>query len=482
MDWSPNCRLGPARGGRIKNSALCETVSFAAMRCLIVAFLLLVACASATPRCALQCYRGTVTWADATTLDYAFSVVPCAPVLVASATLDDGGDTLVAPTFGCVASGGVVAITLDHAGGAHLEWRYETPDTCDTVLASLATIPGIFVGTAHRASPTAAAITDGASLESAQIVCAATTCTPLCFDSGVLPLAGVAGDKSPCGASGADACPMRVQYTLSLCDEPPRVVALDVLVGGDGVRLSNYQPGALVGAQFSCDDAAIHLDAAGVALEWALPVDNRADCASLLLRPDVLATGNLRAAMVQLSAGEMWTASSLRLSQPIIASGALCNNMPTQMPGATDASDETPSPSVAPEVPVAPSNDATAETHPTLDRAIVPSVYCSSRVDAQCCTVFGYTNPNPSLVVLPVGRPQNFLVPKGGSGAPPTHFSHNSTVAAAFSVLWECKEYEQHTMRWVVQTGAPHGLWRRAADGVRTRDDCLPADYNTWCT
>lgn len=450
-----------------------------------VALVLLAVAAVAAQRCALQCYRGSVTWADASLLDYAFSVVPCAPVLVVSATLDDGGDSLLPPTFGCTATDGVVSITLDHAGGAHLEWRYATLDSCETVLASLATIPGTFVGTAHRASADAAPITDGAALESAQIQCAATTCTPMCFDSGVLALAGVAGDKSPCGAAGTDACAMRVQYTLSLCDAQPHVTAFDVLVGGDGVRLSNYQPDAVAGAQISCDDEHLHLDAAGVALAWALPADNNADCASLLLRPDMLATGNLRSAMVQTSAGELWAVSAAHVGQPIVASAALCDAMPSEMPGSTDSTE--PSPSAPPQDSPAPTatndDDADAEALPTLDAAIVPTVHCSSRREgSQCCTVFGYHNPNPHLTVLAYGRPQNFLVPKIDGATTHLHFAANTTDAAVFSVHWPCHEYLQHTLRWQLETKAPHGRWRRAADADRLRDDCSPTDYNTWCS
>lgn len=456
---------------------------FVALVLLVVAVTTVVA----ADRCALQCYRGSVAWSESSLLDYAFSVVPCAPVLVASATLNDGGDTLLPPTFGCTASDGIVSITLDHAGGAHLEWRYATLDACETVLAALSTIPGTFVGTAHRAAPTAPAITDGASLETAQIECAATTCAPVCFDSGVLALAGVAGDKSPCGAAGTDACAVRVQYTLSLCDAEPRVTAFDVLIGGDGVRLANYQPDAVAGAQISCDGEHVHLDSAGVALAWALPADNNADCASLLLRPDVLATGNLRSAIVQVSATELWTAAAANLGQPLVASVALCSALPTEMPGSTDSTAD-PSPSAAPQdepaAPAANDGDAPAvEALPTLDAAIVPSVHCSSRrAGSQCCTVFGYHNPNNYLVVLAPGRPQNFYVPKTPGATEHTHFLQNSTVAAAFSVQWSCREYLEHTLRWQIETNAPHGRWRRSADADRTRDDCSTADYNTWCT
>ena len=434
----------------------------------------------------LTCYRGSVTWADATTLDYAFSVVPCAPVTVASATLADGSDSLVLPTFACAAADGVVAITLARPGGAHLEWRYSTDETCATVLASISTIPGEFIGTAHVQSTGGATVTDGASLESAQIQCAATTCTPMCFDSGILTLAGAAGDKSPCGAVGVDACPVRVQYTLSLCDDPPRVLALDVLLGNDGVRLSNYQPSATAAAQLTCDDARLHLDAAGVALEWALPTDNSADCASLLLRPDVLATNTLRAATVATSENELWSASLV--GQSIAASPALCTAMPSEMPGTVDSTEPSPSATPLPtddddDTPVPDADTPDAETVPTLDHAIVPFVHCSARRDhSQCCTVFGYTNPNMGgTTTLAEGRPQNFLVPKQDANTH-THFLHNSTHAAVFSVQWECKEYLQHKLRWVLQTDAPLGRWRRSADADRNRDDCSPADYNTWCT
>lgn len=447
-------------------------------------FLLAACTASVLARCPLACYRGSVTWADASTLDYAFSVVPCAPVTVASATMADGGDALVLPTFSCAAADGVVAITLARPAGAHLEWRYATDETCATVLAAISTIPGEFLGTAHTQHAGAPPITDGPSLESAQIQCTATTCTPLCFDSGILTLAGVAGDKSPCGLADADACPVRVQYTLSLCDQPPRVVALDVLLGSDGVRLANYQPSAVAAATLTCDDARLHLDAAGVALEWALPTDNGADCDSLLLQPNVLATGALHAATVATNENELWTAPLL--GQSIAASPALCNAMPSTMPGTIDSTEPSPSATPLPtdDTPAPESNTPEAETVPTLDHAIVPHVYCSARrAGSQCCSVFGYTNPNTvGAVTLPTGRPQNFLVPKQAVVPGVLHFLHNTTVAAAYSVGWECEEYLQHKLRWVIETNAPRGQWHRSADADRNRNDCSTADYNTWCT
>ena len=449
------------------------------MHRMLLAAALLLACAvvaATPPRCALHCYRGTVAWADGATLDYAFSVVPCAPVRVVSATLNDGGDTLLTPVFACTPLDGGVAISLDHAGGAHLEWRYATEDSCDSVLAALAAVPGVFVGTAHRRNDLL--VSDGDSLEAAQIECTATSCAPLCFDSGVVQLAGVAGEKNPCGAVGTDACPVRVQYALSLCDTPPRVTAFDVLVGGDAVRLANFQPAAVVGAQLSCDgdSAALHLDAAGVALAWAPPADNAADCASLLLRPDVLATGALHSVVVQLDSDALWTADALH-GQPIATSAALCNALPTEMPGATDASPPADEPEPEPVPEPAPEQAPTVATA----RPVTPHVHCSARRNGVCCSLFGYTNPNTAPVLLPRGRPHNFLVP--GSDATAVELMQaNATVDVAFAVTWNCPEYTRNTLRWVLQSEAPLGRWRRSADAARTRDDCSASAYNTWCT
>jgi len=468
------------------------------MRSVLVIVAVLAATALAQ-RCAMQCYRGTVSFADAPTLDYAFSVVPCgaAGPQVVAASLGDAGDALAMPTFACAAADGAVTLTLEHAGGAHLEWRYTTADSCDTVLASLATMPATFAGTAHRATPTGGdTVVDGAPLADVQIECLPATCAPMCFDSGIIVLAGVAGDKSPCGAAGADACPVRVQYTLSMCDSPPRVLDFDVLVGGDAVRLANYQPAAVGGAQLSCDDAsaggaALHLDTAGVALAWASPADNAADCASLLTRPDLLATGALRSAIVQVES--LWAADGLRL-QSVAASAALCDALPTDMPGATDGATPEPSdepadePSDEPQASAAPAGShapapapATAPSVAT-PRAIVPHVHCSERRNGRCCSLFGYTNPNLAPVELPAGRPHNFLVPGGALPFGSLVFAPNATVDTAFAVSWSCPEYERHTLRWVLQTEAPHGRWRRMADAARTRDDCSDAEYNTWCT
>lgn len=448
---------------------------------LLLAILLVVASAWASERCAARCYSGSVAWPQGAPLSFSFLVVPCDPVVVAGASMDDGGDTLLEPVFSCAASEGTVTVVLAHEGGARLEWLYASQSTCEEVMASLDTIPGAFAGTHHTLG--GQTVTDGAPLEDAQVLCAAPTCEPLCFDSGILTAAGAAAAKSPCGAVGAAACAMRVQYSLAPCTSGA-VAALDVLLGTDGVRLSVYQPDALAGPALTCSDGALSLDSAAVSVAWAAPADHAADCATILLRPELFATGALRSVIVQSSSIESWQGGPSPRS--IAGSLASCDALPTAMPPA-------PTPSPLPthtdeeddgETPATPDEEAgTDAPSVATDKALVPHVHCSARRnDVDCCTVFGYMNPNSHAVTLPHHRPDNFFTPKPWNRNQVQHFATNTTSIASFAVGWHCPVYLRHKLRWTLSTVAPLGKWERSIDAARERNDCSDADYATWCT
>jgi len=428
--------------------------------------LALFAAVCAAQRCGLRCYSDTVEWDDQTSLQFAFSVIPCAPVVVVvvvQATLTD--DETVLPEFGCVAAEHIVSVTLDH-GDTHLEWRYETESSCEQVLGSLDTIPGVFLGTNHRQGATHTQY-DGAPLEASQRLCEREC--DICVDSTSIKATGHAGSKSPCGPEGVVGCELRVQWHANTCTG--QLTSLDVFLGSDAIPLSVFQPDALLGAQMRCDDGIITIESQGVLLEWHAPDRHNADCTSIVGLVQPLANGLLKQVMVQLGDDEMWSSSK---GSSLAATKTLCDTM------------NAPMPSVRPE--------PAAETEPTApvvhSNSVVPVglpvdvfVHCSRRSNrTNCCTVYGYRNPNPSVVSAPTEAPYNYFVPNPATRTQPGAFLANTTVETAFSVLWDCPEYERHKLRWVLQLPAENRTtWRRIADGVRERNDCSDQEYVEWC-
>lgn len=427
--------------------------------------------ALATQRCDLRCYSGTVEWGNGTSLDYSFSLLPCQPVVVVEAALTD--DTARTPTFDCASSEHVVSIVLDH-GDTHLEWRYETDSSCEQVLSSLDTIPGVFLGTNHRRAGTTHAKQDGASLEEAQRLCERRC--EVCVDTGVILARGSAGEKSPCGAEGTDECAMRVQWRGDVCTST--LGAFEVFVGTDVVPLSAYQPDAMLGAALSCnDDGRITVESQGVMLEYGAPELHNGNCEAMWSRVNPLASGSLKQAMVQLSADEMWTATQGR---SLAGSEVYCDAMEAPLPPVReDDGDNKPAASSS----GATEDGTSGETVPPVGLPVDVFVNCSRRRAGQCCTIYGYRNRNPVEITAAAVAPYNYFIPSPATRSQVSVFQANTTQTAAFAVQWECPEYERHKLRWVLDLPAENrSSWRRTADGARERNDCSDALYNQWCT
>ena len=422
-------------------------------------------------RCALRCYAGTVEWSNDTKLDYSFSVLPCAPVTVVDATLTDDDDHVAQPVFGCQSSEHVVSVTLDHAH-THLEWRYQSDSTCEQVLSSLDTIPGVFLGTDHRQGD-ALAQRDGDSLESAQRLCERQC--DVCVDSGVIATTGRAGAKSPCGEEGTDECDMHVQWHGDMCTG--QVTSLEVYVGDDVVPLSAYQPDALVGAMLSCDNGQITVESQGLLLQYAAPAQHNADCGAILTRINPLATGPLVQAIVKLSDIEMWSA---RAGRTLAGTETRCAEMTAPMAPkrASSAEDGAPAPVTAQD-----------EDRPSAESDIPPVrlpvhvfVNCSRRSEGQCCSVFGYRNPNAESLNVPPARPHNYFVPSPSTRSQISFFQANTTDPSAFAVTWDCPEYKRHKLRWVLDLPSEtRDAWRRTADATRERNDCPDDVFEQFC-
>lgn len=435
-------------------------------------FLLICVLASvavaADERCSLRCYSGTVEWGDDTSLEYAFSVLPCQPVVVVDASLTDEGDQTLLPNFGCVATEHVISITLDHEQ-THLEWRYETDHSCEQVLASLDTIPGSFLGTDHRQGESHLK-QDGTSLEEAQQMCERQC--ELCTDSGVILTKGSAGTKSPCGAEGTDECAMRVQLQTDVCTG--EVASFDVFVGDDVVPLSAYQPDAVLGAQVRCEDGQIVVESQGVMLQYEAPKLHNGNCEAMLTRVDPLASGSLTRAFIQLSKNEMWTANTGR---SLAGTQLLCGAMAAPIPPTYKVNDKQGGEGGDENTP------ASGETVTPVPLPVDVFVNCSRRRDGACCTIYGYRNPNTASVTAPAIKPYNYFVPEPATRSQVSTFNANTTVTAAFAVIWECPEYERHKLRWVLDLPAEtRSTWRRTSEGARERNDCSDAMYAQWCT
>lgn len=432
------------------------------MRVLLVVAAL-IAAALATERCALRCYAGTVDWHDtnSSSLDFSFSVLPCQPVVVVSATLsDDTSDQPRLPNFGCISSEHVVSIMLDHEQ-THLEWRYQTDSTCEQVLGSLDTVPGTFLGTEHRIDGTDLVEESGSSLEDLQKLCEPTC--DVCIDSSVFSATGRASDKSPCGEKGTKECAMRVQWHGNTCTGA--ISSFDVFVGDDHVPLSAYQPSAVEGAQIRCQDGAVTVETEGVMLSYAAPELHNGDCTSIMGNINPLAGGKLERALIQLSSNEMWTATSGRT---LAGSEIPCETMSAPQP---------------PKYEDPQSNSGTAETAPIpIAKAIVPFVNCSRRTEGVCCSVFGYHNPNGVEVTVVAGKSHNYFVPGPSVRSQPSTFAANSTETAAFSVAWDCPQFERHKLRWILDIPSiEQDSWYRSVDAVRERNDCSDEMYELWC-
>ncbi len=83
---------------------------------------------------------------------------------------------------------------------------------------------------------------------------------------------------------------------------------------------------------------------------------------------------------------------------------------------------------------------------------VEPTVYCHSRQEDACCTVFGYVNPNPCVVSQWPG-PDNYVSPPQNPSSldyyvgQPMSFEPG-VVEAAWSISWNCTRHQQIHLKW----------------------------------
>lgn len=433
----------------------------------LIAIVALVATAYAS--CTSHCYAGSINVDAERQLDFAFTLLPCAPTRVLHSSFVLDGQILSSagePKLVCETSGELAAISVSVNPHTRLSWNYETTDDCATVLANIA-MPGIFKGTAHELN--GVSVFDGADLSDSLTACSVETCKQLNYTSGQLTLTGEAMDKSPCGAEGTQTCNMEIVFkTRGECSpgaSAADVYDLEVFVQPDGVKLSLFQPAALTNAQLLCVDGELTLQADGLMVDWPQATDNAADCASVLADLSTLASRNAATVAVALSDDEIW----LSQSAPSIRAGSASSA------GQSDSDDDG-------EQPVEPNlvYNATSISWP-----VEPTLHCNVRFsDGYCCSVFGFRNRNLVPVVIPRIKGSNWFLPSPHieSGAPMT-FPANTTVAASFSVIWPCHQFLQHFKTWSLKTRAnfDHRVWERQVVSNRERIDCSDDDITDFC-
>jgi len=86
----------------------------------------------------------------------------------------------------------------------------------------------------------------------------------------------------------------------------------------------------------------------------------------------------------------------------------------------------------------------------TPPEPIQPTIFCHRRSGDECCTVFGYENPNDFPVRIWAGSEDNFFVPSPTYRGQPCFFC--SSEEAAFSVYWNCTEHRHIHLKWQLNT------------------------------
>ena len=443
---------------------------------LVIAALVSLALAASTT----HCYSGSIAVDAERQLDFSFSLLPSAPTRVLHSSFVLDGQIVGAgaePKLGCETTGELASISIAFATHSHLTFNFETTDDCATVMANLDS-PGIFKGTAHELD--GASVLHGAPLDDFLVRCGDSTCVQLNYTTGPIVLAGEAFAKSPCGAEGVDSCTMEIVFKTTGECSPGATAAtvydVDVFIQPDGVALSSFQPASLANAQLLCANSELTLQADGVMIVYPAPTDNTADCPSLLADLSVLASRTANLVVVALSDDELWQAQSA----PSIRKAT------TPATGQNDGAG-------GDDVPVEPTlvNNASS-----ISRPVMPTLNCSMRYDydnvnddpsykGYCCSVYGYHNPNPVAVVIPRVIGSGWFLPATHVyGFEPITFPANTTVDAAFGVIWPCHQFIQHFKTWSLKTRAnfDNRVWERQVVANRERQDCSDAVIAAYCT
>jgi hypothetical protein len=386
-----------------------------------------------------------------------------------------------APAFSCATTGALATLTLTFGATRRLAWSYATSDSCASLLASLDTIPGAYMGSNHLYS--GMSLLDDSDLGAYQVQCAPSTdaCAPLQYSTGVLLFAGRAQDKSACGTNGTTRCSMVVQFSTlgggSCADgfAPPAVTGLQVIVRPNNVLFTSYAPDALSGATLLCADGAITLQAEGVRIAWPAPTDSAASCTVLLSNLARLATARASSVRVEMSATEVWTSQS---APSLALPAALQDTAPVAGAGANTTGESVDGPG-------ADSSEVVVEVL-AVTRPVIPTLYCNHRwppadylnKHGHCCAIFGFVNPNLVSVSAPAAYGSNYLNPKPHIGDQLTVFPANTTMPAMMAVQWHCNAGERHFQDYIIKTVATDTsgrVWQHSVTANRERNDC---DYS----
>ncbi len=451
-------------------------------RLLVVCIALSMTGAALAGTCNKYCFRGS-----ASTVTYDFSVVPCLPAKVLSGTTVSVGGVPVAlvgePVFSCQSDGQLVSLSLRWSVSRRFVWNYQSAEACAAVLSNLDTISGLYLGSDH--SFDGLAVLDDADMSSYQILCSglgsSAPCSTFQYSSGVVQLSGRAGDKSPCGVNGTLTCGIIVQFVTTNggnCPAPlNQVTSLDVIVRPNNVPLSSFQPDSLLSPTLTCSNSQITLSAGGVTMVWPAPAsDNSASCAVLMANIGQLAVSQASSMSVVFSNTESWSASGSNVGAALSTPAAGVDTAPVT--GANAGADDVP------EEPLV--EDFVPDTTGNITLPITPTVYCNIHLPRQnfslprgrCCAIFGFINPNPVDIMIPMEYQRNWITPGPSlnyDNPINTFFAANTTEPMAFGWIWDCETYKSRRSRWSIRTFTNDNstrVYNRDATAINQMNDC----------